>query len=83
MIVRCECGHLPFDHNYDVEYGEITDCQFCDCELYLQPKEPTNGGIMEQRNESGQAFPGGNIVWLIVGILAIIALFIWIAPHIN
>lgn len=28
--------------------------------------------------------PGGNnLVWLVVGVLAIIALIIWIAPHIN
>jgi hypothetical protein len=27
--------------------------------------------------------PQGNIIWLIVGILAIIALLIWIVPHIN
>lgn len=25
----------------------------------------------------------GNVVWLIVGVLAIVALVVWLAPHIN
>lgn len=25
----------------------------------------------------------GNLVWLVVGVLAILALIIWLAPHIN
>jgi uncharacterized membrane protein len=24
-----------------------------------------------------------NVVWLVVGVLAIIALFVWLAPHIH
>lgn len=26
---------------------------------------------------------GSNLIWTIVGVLAIIALIIWLAPHIN
>jgi hypothetical protein len=25
----------------------------------------------------------GNLVWLVVGVLAIIALIVWLSPHIN